>query len=67
LKVPAWIGSLEAAQEWKIPPWEVTGEELNRWRRYVWKQRRDFYTSELSSKMRRERESLEIKRLQNGR
>jgi len=49
-----------------MPPWEVTGEKLSRWRRYVWRQRQNVYVSEVNAKQRRDYNDMQLRNLRNG-
>jgi hypothetical protein len=44
--VPAWIGVLEAAKDWGVPPWEVLGVRPNR---TLWFLRWSAYKSEMQN------------------
>ena len=52
---------IETAKDWNVPPWVVTGEELTRWRRLVWRYRHELYAGELAARRRREVDELKLK------
>lgn len=44
---------IEQSKDWRLPPWEVTGENLTRWRRIVWQARYEVYQSAFNERMNR--------------
>ena len=46
LPLPGWVGTLQAAEEWGCPPWDVTGERPPN--RLLWLLRRGAYQSEVA-------------------
>jgi len=58
---------LERAKEWSKAPWEITGEEITKWRRLVWKHRHICYVEEYNSMIRRKQNEYELERLRSGR
>jgi len=58
--------TLSQSSDWGKSPWDITGETLTRWRRYVWRERHRVYMEALSDKHQRELNDIELKRMQNG-
>jgi transcription initiation factor IIE alpha subunit len=44
-------------------PWEIEGDKVTRWMRYIWRLRMELYLSELNAKRQREIDEM---RNQNG-
>lgn len=44
-----------------MPPWEVTGERLTPWRRFVWRERRQVYAQGMAERNKRQLQELESK------
>lgn len=43
-----------------MPPWEVTGEQLTRWRRMVWRFRMELFLVEQNARIERDREEMRV-------
>lgn len=44
LPMPGWVGILQAAEDWGVPPWDIMGEQPPN--RIVWLLRRGAYKQE---------------------
>lgn len=58
--------TLVQSSDWGKSPWDITGENLTRWRRYVWRERHRVYMEALSERQKIIQNDIDLKNMQNG-
>jgi hypothetical protein len=58
---PPWAVTLLQAEDWKIPPWEVSGERMTNWTRIKWRERWTFFRNQRAVKEDNERRQWQQK------